>query len=122
MTTHKATIASLNEDTRHNRFTREALETLAQTAKAMRITMDFKQDTSPGLIAGAQVEGDVLRAELLLNQHYDVSGMYAVPAIRIRKMHKENGVTVIDDAEMVQLGLTFHPTDKSLAPIEIVSD
>ena len=119
------TMLTSNQDAQGDRFSGEALQRGAETAKDKRVIRDFNARMLVGSVKGVEVIESTVTVKVEVDEWGDryielYNPVYAVPGGTIIKSHEENGVRVIDNMSIDWVSLTLFPSDPTLQPLQRV--
>jgi len=124
-------VATDQEPLDNDRFSDRALDTIGATSPEKSIFLNFEYEKKIGKIITANADyklkggvgkAVICEAEIDYLPSDEISTLYLVPGFQPITLTRSRGQTghIIEDLRLLAFGLTAHPADKNLTPIEIV--
>jgi hypothetical protein len=117
-----AQVATGEIDLQNSRFSEAARRQIIEQAAGQLITFNFDLTHVIGVVEsasendrGVQVSGK-LNSKAYLDIHQP---LFIVPSFTIKTVISEGGVTVYEDIQLMDFGLTTKPVDQHLSPVQI---
>lgn len=106
-------------DSNGNLFTREAIKAAVKDFAGCPLGYEFNPNIPPiGKVTKVVVIGNKVEIEAELDKSFNEK-LAIVPSFTIKAMHIEDGVRVIEDAELIDFSLTSQPADDNITMQEI---
>ena len=101
-------------DSNGNLFTKEAMEEAIKNFTGCPLGYEFNPHIpSVGKVTMAEVVGNKVELEVEIDGSFN-EVLAIVPSFSVKTMHIEDGVRVIDDADLIEFSLTSQPADEGI--------